>query len=109
MTDDSKCSKGLYCQFDVVLSNQEVQVERCRNCGKKVVYNKDTKGNVDNFKYKRDHLRDTLQPFGPTKEMFKKTYGSPSRIFSKKTKEEMKSEWEEMRKEMRKPKKTYFI
>ena len=100
MRDDSRCQKNIYCQFDVVLSNDEVQVERCRNCGKKIIYNK-INGKVDSAKYLRDHIRDTVQPVGRTAKLFRQFYGTPARIFSKKTKEKMMAEWEEMRKDIR--------
>lgn len=76
MKDDSFCKKGKYCDFDVVLSNNEIQVERCAACGKKVRYHKDKKtGRIDNTKYLRDHIRHTAQPFGRTRKVFEEIYG----------------------------------
>lgn len=76
MQDDSKCPRNKYCDFEVVLSNQEAQVEICRFCGKKVIYNKDKEtGRIDNQKYLRDHIRHTAQPFGSTRKIFEEIYG----------------------------------
>lgn len=76
MTDDSICPKEKWCDFEVILSNEEVQIERCSFCGKKVVYRKHEKGRIDNTKYLRDHIRHTAQPFGKTREIFIKVYGA---------------------------------
>ena len=83
MKNDSQCRKNIYCQFEVVLSNKEVQVERCVNCGKKVIYNKGKNGRVDNAKYLQDHIRDTVQPYGKTAKLFRQFYGTPGKMKTK--------------------------
>lgn len=76
MKDESKCSKDLLCKFKVIRDLPDALIEVCVSCGKKVCYNKAKDGTVDNSKYLRDHLRDTLQPYGRTKELFYKIYGT---------------------------------
>lgn len=75
MKNDSHCSKKKYCDFEVIVSNGEIQVERCSFCGKKVRYHKDRQGRIDNQKYLRDHIRHTAQPFGATRKIFEEIYG----------------------------------
>lgn len=107
MKDDSKCPKKTYCQFEVSRSLPRVQIEVCVNCGKKVVYNKDPRGRVDKSKYLRDHIRDTVQPYGKTERLFFEIYGEKiflefqRKIAKKKTKAEIQAEWEQMRRDIR--------
>ena len=76
MKDDSHCRKAKYCDFVVTISNDEVQVEVCQFCGKKVGYWKEKgTGRIDNAKYLRDHVRHFCQPFGPTRKIFEEIYG----------------------------------
>ena len=104
MIDDSKCRKNIYCDFEVSRDLPDAQIEICINCGKKVIYNK-RDNRVDNKKYLRDHIRHFVQPFGKTKRLFYRLYGSkPMEKFreglkGKKTKEEMNQYWEDVRKE----------
>ena len=106
MKDDSRCPKNIYCDFERTISNTEVQVEVCKNCGKKVAYPKDSKGRVEKAKYLRDHVRDTVQPFGRTRKLFLKIYGEEpvkklyERFSGKKSKAQIQREWEDLRKDI---------
>lgn len=107
MRDDSHCKKRVLCGFEVILSNAEAQVEVCQFCGKKVVYHKEPgTGRIDNAKYLRDHIRDTVQPFGRTRRLFLEIYGeSPTREFAdslrgRKSKAELAAEWEQKRQDL---------
>ena len=58
------------------IDNKEAQVEVCEFCGKKLIYNKEkTTGRVDNSQYLRDHIRDTVQPYGATHGLYMEIYG----------------------------------
>jgi len=81
MRDDSKCTSGEsrgYCEFvvDTGRSDSKVQVEFCRFCHKRVHYNRDSKGRVDNARYLRDHVRDFAQPRGVTERVYRRVYGN---------------------------------
>jgi hypothetical protein len=69
------CKGRDYCQFKAVLVNDEAQVEVCTKCGRKVIYNKDETGRMDNTQYLKDHIRDFCQPFGATREEYIHIYG----------------------------------
>lgn len=71
MTDDSRCPRVKYCDFLVLVDAEDAQVEVCKACGKKVIYNK-RDGRIDNAKYLRDHYRDFMQRSNPE---FEATYG----------------------------------
>lgn len=68
------CPKGELHDFNVILDNEDVTVEICRFCSKKEIYKK-INGCQDNKKHLRAHLRDTVQPYGATRELFLKIYG----------------------------------
>ena len=107
MYDDSHCPKGFYCEFEVSRSLPDVQIEVCVRCSKKVIYRKDGKGRVEKGKYLRDHIRDTVQPFGKTRKLFLKIYGPGpleeliAHHQNKKSKRTIQEEWEELRKDIR--------
>jgi len=74
--NDSICTKNKYCRFDPTFIDGRVQVERCEFCHKRVVYKLSPKGEVfDSMKYRRDHVRDSAQPFGATRRIFYEVYG----------------------------------
>jgi len=74
MKDNSLCKVNKYCGFDTEVFNDEVIVDVCRYCGKKVIY-KVVNGKYDEKQYLRDHVRDTCQPEGNTKRQFFEIYG----------------------------------
>ena len=75
MIDDSKCTKSILCGFEISRDLPDALVEICKFCGKKVVYNRKN-GKIDDKKYLRDHLRDTVQPYGRTHKLFIQIYGT---------------------------------
>lgn len=105
--DEVKCRKGVY--HDYVLSRDlaDALIEICRLCGKKTIYNKGPKGRIDNARYLKEHLRDTVQPWGKTKKLFFQIYGEKplkelyKRSLGQKSKEEIQAEWDELRREIR--------
>ena len=106
MKDDSRCPKRILCDFQVSRDLPDAQVEICLNCSKKVIYHKDGNGRVDNRKYLRDHIRQTVQPFGPTRRLFMEIYGEgPLRVLFErsrglKSKDQINREWEVLRKDI---------
>lgn len=79
ITDLNRC-KGILHDFHVdkqngeLLDYKDVKIERCTICGKKIRWNKDSKGRVDNKEYLEAHLRDFLQRTGPTAKLFYSIY-----------------------------------
>lgn len=56
-------------------------LESCTECHFKLVTKKDSRtARIDNKKYLQYHQRDTAQPFGRTKKIFEKLYGTPKDI-----------------------------
>lgn len=109
MRNDSKCRKNIFCDFTLSRDLPDAQVEVCTKCGKKVVYFKDIRtGRIDNKKYLRDHIRDTVQPFGRTRKLFLMIYGeNPIKSMQKsmrerKSKAKMRQEWEDVRRDLHK-------
>lgn len=106
MSDDSACGKNVLCDFSDVRDMKDAQVEVCVRCGKRVVYKKGNDGRIDNRKYLRDHIRYTIQPFGKTRKLFFRIYGEGKfrdiidTLRKKKTKKEIQSEWEQVRREI---------
>jgi predicted Rdx family selenoprotein len=61
--------------YQEISNTSEAQVEVCRECKHKLITRKDRNGRIDNEKYLKEHIRDTAQPGGRTKKIFKKYYG----------------------------------
>lgn len=77
MTDnDSKClvHRAGLCNFERTFENHEIMIERCAFCHKRVDY-KIKDGVFNEAKYRRDHIYDTLQPYGRTGKLFELVYG----------------------------------
>ena len=62
--------------YQIISSKDNVIVEVCKECKKKLVTKMDKKGRIDNRVYLKEHSRDTAQPHGATKKIFDKYYGS---------------------------------
>jgi hypothetical protein len=71
-------SQCRYHDFRQVLDNPEATVEVCRRCGCKEIYRK-VGGRIDNKKYLKDHLRDFVQPDGPSAKIYEEIYGEAAR------------------------------
>jgi hypothetical protein len=71
---EALCPKDKFCDWKVLLSDNVAQVEVCRNCARKIIFNK-INGNVDNDRYLRTHIRAFCQPFGPTADVYEAMYG----------------------------------
>ena len=71
----AQCPKGKICDYAPILVNDEVQVERCTMCHRKVSYNKGPGGRIDNAKYQRVNIRSFIQPQGSMKGLFHALYG----------------------------------
>lgn len=69
------CPINKFCDFRVVLSNDEVQKEVCRFCNKRLMFNV-IDGKIDNERYKRAHIRAFVQPIGQQAEIYEMIYGS---------------------------------
>ena len=107
MVNDSKCPKNFFCDFRTSRDLPDAVVRVCVACGKKVIYRKDAHGRIDNKKFLKDNVRETVQPWGKTRKLFLQIYGGDKLAeFEKsmdrvKTKKQMAQEWEEMRHDLR--------
>ena len=107
MGNDSACRKNVYCKFRLSRDLPDATIEVCVKCSKKVIYRK-SKGRIDNKLYLRNHIRDTVQPFGKTAKIFEEIYGrKPVRDLieahkGKKSKAQQQEEWEYLRRRLRK-------
>ena len=108
--DDSRCKKGVLCQFELSRDLPDARIEICTSCSKKVIYNK-SEGQIDEIKYLRDHKRDTIQPYGKDKRLFIQIYGQKpistvekwkSKFVDRKKRNELRKELEEKRLFLRK-------
>jgi len=112
MKDDSKCPKAIYCDFVPVIDDEQAQVECCKYCGKKVIYNK-YDGRTDNARYLRDHIRFTAQPTGRTGKIFEEIYRTDKLRYShlkhRKTQEEEAAEWMQTKREAKLALKTTIL
>ncbi len=72
--EENKCSANKLCGFDPTFENDEILIEHCRFCNKRLMFNK-VDGRIDNKRYLRAHTRDTLQPNGITGRLFREIYG----------------------------------
>lgn len=105
--DRAKCRKGTLHDFEVSRNLKDATIEVCRFCSEKRIYNK-VGGRINNAQYARDHIRDLVQPFGKTKELFEKLYpGGHKRaekiheeFKNKKSKKQDQEEWEYLRKKI---------
>src|SRR3990167_9309752 len=97
ISETSKCRKNFLCDYELSRDLPDALIEICVNCGKKVIYNKGKDSRIDNVKYLRDHIRQTVQPFGKTRELFMKIYGEePMKVLlagmrGKKSKEQIRA------------------
>lgn len=57
--------------------NDEVLLEICKECKKRLLTKKSRKGRIDSEKFRVEHLRDFAQPRGQTANIFKRFYGQP--------------------------------
>lgn len=73
---EAYCEKDKYHlhTFYRIAEYDEAISERCRQCGKRVIYNKKD-GRIDNKLYGKYHYRDILQPSGEMEELFYEIYG----------------------------------
>ena len=74
--DRARClnDRSGLCKFEPYAEDESLIAERCIQCGKRESYRK-IDGRIDNPKYLRDHIRDFLQPSGPTENLFWHVYG----------------------------------
>jgi hypothetical protein len=57
--------------------------EICIRCGKKMKWNKDGYGRINNKDYLDYHIRDFAQPYGRTRKVYEMIYGKPKEITQK--------------------------
>lgn len=70
---ENRCHKMALCGFEPVIYTDAI-VESCRFCGKRLIYNV-VDGTIDQARSLRNHIRDTVQPFGATQNLFVQLYG----------------------------------
>lgn len=88
------------------MNNDVVLVETCRYCKREVVYVKNSNGEINPGKFRKEHIRDLSQPTGITADIFKQTYGSK---YTEKAMDDMKKRGvqQEKKKERKKTKRKY--
>jgi len=69
--------------------------ERCTFCRKKIVVKRGIDGSINTRFYRKEHLRDLLQPHGRTAGQFEKVYGTPRHIVPAKSKKQRHEEWQQ--------------
>ncbi len=72
--DRWKCKNREMCDFKAIGNYPDAQTEVCRNCGKKIIYNRRENGKIDEVQYLADHKRDFIQKFTNPK-LYEKIYG----------------------------------
>lgn len=87
---------GLH-DFVKIKETQSGFVDRCHRCGKRENYSRTTQGRIDNNRYRDNHLRDFLQPYGTQEKLYRRVYGEPEKIPEKKSKQQIKEEWAQTR------------
>lgn len=72
------CPKAILCDYrhDFERSNRSAKVEACTQCGRKQVY-MIKNGRIDDARYGRNHIRDTIQRGSGIFEMI---YGKPKEV-----------------------------
>lgn len=66
-----------YCRFEPVSETRDGIVEVCKDCKRRIITKKDSKGRIDNRAYLKEHVADTAQPTGATARVFAQLYGKP--------------------------------
>lgn len=67
--------KNHHCKFQIVSDTVDGVKEVCMECKRVLVSKKDSHGRIDTKKWLLEHVRDTAQPSGRTKNIFNKYYG----------------------------------
>jgi hypothetical protein len=71
---ENRCRGASLCSFENLAVHEDAIVENCIRCGKRLIYNI-VDGKIDQRRQTRNHIRDTVQPFGATHELFLEIYG----------------------------------
>ena len=73
--------------YEICRETPQGIVEFCTKCRHKIVVKKGYGQRINNEAYRKQHLRDFLQPTGSTAKLFKKEYGKPVYEHRKETSE----------------------
>jgi len=76
--NEARCRKSILCEFEENRNLPDAIIEVCIHCGRKVIYHK-IEGRIDDARYLRMHIRDTLQPYGRTGKLFDQVWGKTAR------------------------------
>ena len=107
---EARCEKGTLHDYQISRDLPNVLIEVCSKCSKKEIYYK-YGGRFDTKKHLRAHLRDTLQPYGRTRDLYLQTYGTKGirlgermagQFIGRKKREEHRQELKEKRISLRK-------
>jgi hypothetical protein len=60
--------------YQLLFDGLDIQVEQCDICNKKIRFNKDKRGRVDNKQYLEAHIRELCQPHGRTAKIYYRIY-----------------------------------
>lgn len=63
-----------YHDYKIINSTDSGQVERCVECGHRLIVTKDKRGRIDNAAYLKSHARDFAQATGSTSKIFNRFY-----------------------------------
>lgn len=98
---ESYCPKNKYHSFESITHYLKGQKETCIYCGKTTIWKMNDKGQIDNKKYLRYHLRDFCQPYGATKRDFIRIYGEKKyqEILHRPPKQDTKKAWDKIQDE----------
>jgi hypothetical protein len=69
-----ECKDNMH-EFQIMQSDSAVHMEHCARCKKDFVYPLDSKGNIEDKRYLKDHEKDFAQPNNPNFEKYRATNG----------------------------------
>ena len=81
--------RNRWCDFERISESESHVREFCTKCRRVVTYPV-RNGQMDNEAYRKDHIADFCQPYGPTRPVYIATYGKKHYEARMKTGEELK-------------------
>lgn len=73
--DEARCQRDKLHDYEISRDLPDALIEICTKCFKKEIYYK-VDGVFDVKKHLRAHIRDTVQPYGKTAQLFYELYGN---------------------------------
>lgn len=91
---ESLCTRNILCDFKVIQNLDDIQVERCIFCAKRLAFKK-IGGYVHSERYRRAHIRAFAQPFTADHNIF--TFIRGRGAVKELVKEAQREEWMEQK------------